>query len=182
MTGYEDLSASDRAELDAAVRDAYRAEDGTVRTTAEAAEHFERFVASATQAGRGYIHELLDGWRRDGITTFIRRRWGSLKVDMRDPVSGEVVQRPANRGRKIIGQGGEPQWVADELEFWDAESLRAGIREARTRIQTERITIANYEALLQLLDDHPGCQFVHEALAILGKSLAEYLADQVGGA
>lgn len=42
--------------------------------------------------------------------------------------------------------------------------------------------LANYRALLDLMDEHPTCQFVHQALDAAGMSLDEFLAARVGAA
>ena len=183
MTSYEDLSAEARVELDNAVRDAFLAEDGSTRTTTQAAEEFEAFVSTATQAGREYMHELLDTWRRNGIRSFVQTRWSAMqRVRMVDPTTGKTIPRPGNRGRKETSADGAVTWVKETLMLWTADDLRAGIEECLARINSERITIANYRALLALLDEHPSVQFVHEALSEAGVSLDEYLAATVGGA
>lgn len=183
MTTFEDLSARDRAELDAAVRTAYIRDDGTARTAAEAAEEFDAFVSAATQAGHEYIHHLLDAWRSKGIQQFVKTRWSAMsRVNMPDPATGKTISRPLNRGRKVVGDDGSVIWERPTLLLFTVEDIRSAIEECRSRIRSEQITIANYQALLDLLERHPECRFVHEALASEGVGLDEYLASAVGGA
>lgn len=182
MSAFEDLSTAERAEVDAAVRDAYIDGD-RIRTHAEAVELFDAHIADAVQAHRIWAEALLDQWRRDGQAAFIARRWKALDgpVRMQDPKSGAVVLRNKRRGTKTVTAVGAERDVQLSLDLWDVAMLERGIIEATRRIDAERVTIANYRALLDLLS-RTGSRYVSEALDSIGQSLDEFLAADVGAA
>lgn len=86
------------------------------------------------------------------------------------------------RGTRIVTSSGGEVWIQEDIHIHTREMLEQGIRDAAAQIDSVRITIATYRALLALLDEHPSARFVADALAERGTTLDEYLAAAVGGA
>lgn len=181
MSVYSDLTAVERAEIDQAVGDSFAREDGSVRTLTEATEHFLMFIASATQAHRSYADALRSEWETVGAARFLRDRRKSTQVTFRGE-HGEPVRRSSMRGTRIVTSSGGEVWIQEDIHIHTREMLEQGIRDAAAQIDSVRITIATYRALLALLDEHPSARFVADALAERGTTLDEYLAAAVGGA
>jgi len=175
MTTFNDLPAGDRAEIDAAIVAAYEADDGSTRTHAEAREIFDKFVASAVQAHRTWAGILLDWWRVEGETRFLRDRLKAPTFALLH--NGRKRKRSVHRGTQVRDDTGKATWVQPSLLTFDAEQLKNAISQSVRRIEEERANIHMYRALLDLLEE-TGAALVGDALGQRGQSLEEFLADR----
>ena len=173
-----ELTPAQRIEVEAAIRDAYIADDGSTRSHSEAAEVFDHILTDAIQALRTWPGVLLDSWRAVGMKKFIRDRWKELDGHYGFTHKGRFRERTIRRGRLIRdGDTGRTKWVQDPLYDFTASDLRRSIAEAQGRIDEERANIATWRALLDLLEV-TGCSTVRAALDQVGKTLEEYLAGR----
>ena len=176
MKHYDRLSPEERAEVDAAVHDAYMCDDGTIRPHAEADKRFSHFVDDAIQAHREWPDILIDAWQEEGRRAFLKSRWSNAKIF--DVVhKGKIRKRRERRGTRVRDDDGGMVWIKEPLVDWTAEQLQAGIREGGGRIEEERVNIAMFRALLDLLEGS-GCATPREALEARGMTLEEYLASR----
>lgn len=177
MSVFSDLSSAERAEIDQAVLLAYEMPGGGVRTKAEATEEFLAFMASAVQAHREYADALRGEWEVAGAASFIHQRWKGMKPVSFRRDDGSTVVRSARRGTTVVDSSGVRHDVQLDLELWGREDLLQGIASAQARIESERVTIAQYLWLLDLLES-TGTAFVQEGLDARGMDLDEYLASR----
>lgn len=173
---FDALSPEKRAEVYAAIHDAYVREDGTIRPHAEADEIFDSFVADAVQAHRSWAGLLLDEWRDNGRRAFLRDRWRNEET-FNLIHKGRKRRRTERRGTQTRNTDGLKNWVQMSLLLWTADQLHAAIRECGARIEEERANIAMYRALIELIEE-TGQYTVQAALDAKGKSLEEYLAER----
>lgn len=179
MKYFELLTAEERAEVDAAVHDAYTTEDGDVRGHAEAMEEFGRAIADAVQAHRRWPEVLLDAWREEGQRAFLRSRWKDAKV-FGLIHKGRKRTRAERRGVLARSDEGRQEWRQVSLIDWTADQLQQAIRDCAKRIEEERANVAMYRALLELLTE-TGQFTVRAALEIRKVSLEDYLAEVDAG-
>lgn len=178
MSPFETFGKTERVEVDAMVHDAYVRQDGSIRTNAEAADIFDRFISDAVQAHRGWAGELLDSWRYDGMKRFIHGRWRDLEGRFGFTHKGSRRERSLRRGtRERDPESGREVWIQDSLLDFTAERLERAIAEGVRRIDEERANIAMYRALLDLLEITSEST-VRGALKKAGTSLEEYLANK----
>lgn len=174
----EGLTPGERMEVDAAVHDAYVADDGTIRSHAEAAEVFDHLLIDATQAHRRWAGMLMDAWRYAGMKQYIRNRWKELEGRFDFSHKGRTRSRTMRRGTRVRdSETGREWWIQDDLFDFTASRLERAIAECTRRIEEERANIALYRALLDLLEV-TGCATVRAALGKTGQTLEEYLAGK----
>lgn len=174
----DDLTPAQRIEVEAAIRDAYVAADGSTRSHAEAVEIFDRILMDAVQAQRTWPGILLDSWRMAGMRNYIKAHWKELDGRYGFTHKGRSRTRTIRRGRLVRDQEtGREVWIQDALYDFTAMDLRRSIAQAQGRIDEERANIATWRALLDLLEV-TGCVTVRAALEQVGKTLEEYLAGR----
>lgn len=177
MSNFDRLSREERAQVEAAVHDAYVDNEGGIRSHNEADALFDRYIADAVQAHRKWAGVLLDGWRDDGRRAFLRDRWRELAGRFGYLHKGRTRSRTMRRGTRVRHEDGAQRWVQEALIEWTADQLEAAIKDCAARIDEERANIAMYRALLELLKES-GEPTVRLALEAKGVSLEEYLASK----
>ncbi len=176
MTAFDALSPEERAEVHAAIHDAYMREDGTIRPHVEADEIFDGFVADAVQAHRTWAGLLLDEWRDNGRRAFLRDQWRNEEI-FNFIHKGRKRRRTERRGTRVRHPDGHTVWIQESLFSWTVDQLHAAIRECGARIEEERANIAMYRALIELIEE-TGQHTVRTALEVRGMSLEDYLSER----
>ena len=172
-----ELTAQERAEYDAAVSAAYRA-DGDTRTHADALVKFrEEILPDAVRAHRRWAHIVLDAAQEYGLRAMLQGRWKALGGVFHGQVDGRKKVRPARRGvAQVDPETGVKEWTQAELIFDTADDLQRKIAEAARRIREERDNIVMLRRLLDLLEK-TGAGTVERGLAAVGMTLDEYLSQ-----
>lgn len=180
MSYLDQLTATERAEFDAAVTAAYRLPNGATRSHAEALDEFVgRILPDAVQAHRRWAGIVHDEAVRRGLRGIIQERWkGMAGVFRGGIVGGKTKVRPMRRGVVLVDPAtGDRSNTQLELIFDTAEDLQRKIADAVRQIDEQRANIAMFRRLLDLLErtEQPT---VERALAIVGMDLDEYLSAE----
>lgn len=177
MTYWDELSAQERAELDAAVTAAYVRADGSVRSHGEAIVRFlDVILPDAIQAHRRWAGLVHDEATRRGVRSLIQGRWKSMAGVFHGVIRGKSKVRPMRRGvERVDTSTGDRTWTQMEIVYDTAEDLQRKIAEAARNIEEQRSNITFFRRLLDLLE-RTGEPTVERGLATVGLTLDEYLA------
>lgn len=177
----EMLSDTERAEYDALMQDAGYDSQGKRRPSAEVGPRMHELLVDAVKAGRRWATWVLED---DAAAAHLSRfkRWANTRITVTTPVGERLVKRSAAMSVKRT----DPTTGADfwQPTFWadmthdDLVSVRTG---ARTRIESERITLSIVAALDAILTE-TGCDTVAEALVRKGTTIDAWLAEAAAGA
>lgn len=170
------LSPEERVEVEELVVAAFTdSETGETRPTRSAKAEFVASVESARQAGRVWAEALTEEWMANGAGNFAANLW-KRRDAFTATARGVQRTRALHRGKKIRTADGTRLDVQESLLSWSVEDLKNGILEAARSVEDLRINLETYAKLLRLCD-RTGIEPVEEALASIGMSLDEYLAD-----
>jgi hypothetical protein len=171
------LGPDERAEVESGVVAAYiDPETGETRPTSAAKAEFVEFVRTAERQGREWAGILLDEWAERGAGNFAAELW-KRRDAFTATVKGVQRSRSLHRGKKVRTADGTSLDVQASLLDWSLDDLKEGLVAEAMRAKEARINLDTYAALIRLCDD-TGKQPVSVALAAIGKSIDEYLAEQ----
>lgn len=170
------LGPEERAEVEALVVASYvDAETGETRPTSEAKALFVEAVESARQAGRTWADAMYEDWATSGAGNFAANLWKRQDA-FTATAKGVRKARALHRGKKVRRNDGTRLDVQESLLSWSLDDLKEAILAEVMRAREADFNLETYRKLVRLCQD-TGIEPVDAALASIGMSLEEYLAD-----
>lgn len=170
------LGPEERAEVESLVVAAYvDQETGETRPTREAKAEFVAAVESASQAGRTWADIMAEDWMTTGAGNFAAALW-KRRDAFTATATGVQRTRALHRGKKVRRDDGSRVDVQESLLSWSVADLKDAIVAEVMRTKEARFNLETYAKLVRLCEE-TGIEPVDEALASLGLTLEEYLAQ-----